>query len=199
MAAEPPSFALAIGLSGPHSDQTGMNIEQIALLGSRWWASARARENEEATAMISRRYSGGHPLTHGGGPSTIAGALLLVALVTACASAGASLAPGSPMTSDTPLPSIAQVTGLDCSGGPVVSGDIDRAAGTAIDVVQGLNQDFEGLLATDELAVGLYEGRPAVIVSRDQRVAFIGSYGQDGRIYQYTMCAAAAIKVRGSQ
>lgn len=149
--------------------------------------------------MIGQRFSARHPLIQGGWPSTTASALLLAALLTACGGPGSSPAPGSPTKSPAPLPSIAEVTGLDCGDGPAVSGDIDRAAGMAIDVVQALNQDFEGLTATDELAVGFYEGRPAVIVTRDERVVFIGSYGRDGRIYQYTACVAAAITLRGSQ
>jgi hypothetical protein len=79
-----------------------------------------------------------------------------------------------------------------------VSGDIDRFAGTQTDPIAALQDEFEGLLTTDGVALGSYEGRPAVVVTRDQRVVFVGSYGQDGRIYQYTGCVEAGIKPSGT-
>jgi hypothetical protein len=109
-----------------------------------------------------------------------------------------AVASGPSQASSAALPTTAEVRGPDCGGGQRVGGDIDRFAGQPIDVVEALEQDFDGVLATDQLALGSYEGRPAVIVIRDQRVVFIGSYGQDGRIYQYTACLAAAITVRGT-
>jgi hypothetical protein len=124
-------------------------------------------------------------------PSTRAIALVAVVLLSACGSA-ATPAPSSP-----PMPSPAEAAGLDCAG-QVVSGDIDRFAGTQTDPIAALQDEFEGLLTTDGVALGSYEGRPAVVVTRDQRVVFIGSYGQDGRIYQYTGCVEAGIKPSGT-
>ena len=117
-------------------------------------------------------------------------------------SPGASPAPGSlpasPIASATTFasPRSALAGGPECDAGQIVRGDIDRPAG-ARRSVQGLLADFKGVLATDQLVLGSYQGRPAVIVTRDQQVIFIASYGQDGRTYQYVGCAAA-IEVVGT-
>ena len=124
-------------------------------------------------------------------PPTRAVALVAVVLLSACGTAA------TPTPSSPPTPTPAEAAGLDCAG-QVVSGDIDRFAGTPIDPIAALQDEFEGLLTTDGVALGSYEGRPAVVVTRDQQVVFIGSYGQDGRIYQYTGCVEAGIKPSGT-
>lgn len=126
-------------------------------------------------------------------------------ILVACGGPGVSLGPSSPpaspLASQTTFASasiLLVATDPDCDGGQTVSGDIDRPAGAPIDPIQSLLKDFEGVLTTDQLVLGSYQGRPAVIVTRDQRVVFIGSFGQDGRIYQYVGCAAAGIQVGGT-
>jgi hypothetical protein len=105
------------------------------------------------------------------------------------------VAPGSPEPASSPL-DVGVVAGLGCGSGSSTGGDIDRPAGPSLDVAVALGQDFEGILASDAIVLGSFEGRRAVIVVRDQAVVFIGNYGEDGRIYQYTTCEPAGIKPR---
>lgn len=107
-----------------------------------------------------------------------------------------SPAPSGPAASG--LEDVGVVAGLGCGSGSSTGGDIDRPAGPSQDVATALGQDFEAILASDAIVLGSYEGRRAVIVVRDQVVVFIGNYGQDGRVYQYTTCEPAGIKPRGS-
>jgi hypothetical protein len=67
-----------------------------------------------------------------------------------------------------------------------------------MDVAEALERDFEGIMPGDAVVLGSYQGQRAVIVVRAQAVVFIGSYGQDGRVYQYTSCEPAGIKPRGT-
>jgi hypothetical protein len=116
-------------------------------------------------------------------------ALLPILFLSACGTAASPTPVSPPFTS-------AEAVALECAGGQVVGGDIDRAVSTPVDPIAALQQEFEGVRTTDGFTLGLYEGRPAVVVTRDQRVVFIGSYGQDGRVYQYTGFVDAGIRLR---
>jgi hypothetical protein len=99
---------------------------------------------------------------------------------------------------DGPVASVSQLNAPSCPDGMINMGDIDRFTGPTMGVVDALRQDFEGLLASDTFVLGSYEGRNSVGVIRAGRTVFVGSYGQDSHVYQYTACQAAGIKVRGT-
>lgn len=108
------------------------------------------------------------------------------------------VSPAAPGPAASGLEDVGVVAGLGCGSGSSTGGDIDRPAGPSQDLATALGQDFEGILASDAIVLGSFEGRRAVIVVRDGTVVFIGSYGQDGRVYQYTTCEPAGIRPRGS-